>query len=77
MVIEKCVNSDSSEPRVERRITAETIERLISFQPNFLRKIFGVLGVAAIVKREQIDPSRVALGELAESVSIVRLGETD
>ena len=77
MMVKKCIDCDTSEPGIERRVRPEAIERLIRLQPNFLRKIFGVLGVAAIVKREQIYPSGVAFGELAERFSILRLGATD
>src|SRR4030095_2910497 len=77
LMVKKCIDCDAPEPGVERSLRPEAIERLIRFQPNFLRKIFGVLGVAAIVKREQVDPSSVAFGELTERLSILRLGATD
>jgi len=48
-VIEERVDRDPPQPGVERGIETKRPERLIRFQPNFLREILGVLSVAAIV----------------------------
>src|SRR5262245_3267238 len=76
-MVKKCIYGDASEPGVERRIRSKTAYRLIGFQPDFLGKVFGVLRVAAIVKCQQIDPSRVAFGYFAERIGVSRLRTTN
>lgn len=76
-MIKKRIYGDSSEPGIERRIRSESIERLISFQPNFLREIFSVLRIPAVVKGKQINSPRIAFRKLTERVGVVRLGALD
>ncbi len=76
-MVEEAVDRDPPQPGIETRFTAKRPDRLISFEPYFLREIFGVFRIVAVVKSERIDPAFVAFGEGAESVAVGALGLPD
>ena len=76
-MVEEAVDRDPPQPGIETRFTAKRLDRLISSEPYFLRKIFGVFRIVAVVKSERIDPAFVAFGEGAESAGVGALGLPD
>ena len=76
-MVEEAVDRDPSQPGIETRFTAKRTDRLISSEPYFLREIFSVFRIVAVMNSEQIDPTFVAFGEGAESIGIGALGLPD
>ncbi len=76
-MIEEGVDRDPAQPGVKGRIRAKRSDRLVSFQPDFLRKIFGVVGVAAVVRSKEMNAPRVAFSEPAKRIEVVCLSAFD
>ena len=77
LVIQKTVDSDSSQPGVEARVTSESRECLKSLQLGFLRKILGIGGRVTVMQRQRVDAPLVSLGELAKGDCVTRLSLPD
>jgi len=76
-VVEEAIDRDPPQPGIETRFAAKRPDRLISSEPYFLREIFSVFRIMAVMKSERIDPPFVAFGEGSESIRFGALGLPD
>jgi len=76
-VIEKGVDHNLSQPGVETRVAAKSVQRLESLEPDLLREVFGVVRVARVVQRERVDTSLKPLRQRGESIRVTRLRAPD
>lgn len=76
-MVEKSVNRYLSKPGVEAGFASEFAEASESPEPDFLREVFGVVRVAAVVEREQVDASLVTLRQLTEGFHVAALCAPD
>jgi hypothetical protein len=76
-VIEKRVDHDLPQPRVETRLAAKTFDRAKSLEPDFLREVFGVVAVAGVMQREHVESALVGACERREGFRIAALRALD
>src|SRR5690348_10216744 len=77
VLIRTSIGDDAIKPRAEVRIFAKLIYRRKQFQKDLLRYITRHRLVAAVMKRDCVDPIFVGLKQVAECIAVTLLASLD